>query len=232
MGKNLDHVAEAKRILAEHEYTLIASGANCEVWYCAKPGTSIFAFDIIVTRMGMAVVGDINGLVFQVGANYGIPFLAGDDISYYIHSKLEAICKTTEFVPEKLKYHIAHWISSYYQGRTDEWKDRGITVPEWLEDGEAEEGNWDELKLILETAKDTEDTLSPQWDELDECIHLMDNAEDVSDEHDAYQLLSSFEVFHFDLCDITITKPSESLMLRLHLVNEAAKKILEQKQTA
>lgn len=62
--------------------------ADVEVWRCKAESTTAYAFDIMMTRFGIAVVGDIGDLTFSVGLGYGISFLAGDDVTYYLHTKL------------------------------------------------------------------------------------------------------------------------------------------------
>ena len=80
-------IESAKKILEHHEFKCLALwGDRSEVWECSKPGSGVYAFTICITRMGIAVVGDIDGLTFNVGSNYGMSFLSGDDVSYYIHS--------------------------------------------------------------------------------------------------------------------------------------------------
>ena len=88
---------EAKRreraaaCLKDHEYTVLADTDQLKAWRCKAPRTTCYAFDILITRFGIAIVGDINGLTFNVGLSYRVEFLAGDDIGYYIHSNpLEA----------------------------------------------------------------------------------------------------------------------------------------------
>lgn len=89
--------AEAERRQSKHEYTRITpTDCMAEVWRCKQPETSNYAFDIVVTRYGIASFGDIGGLTFNVGASYGIKFLAGNDVEYYIHQKLDQDCKRTE----------------------------------------------------------------------------------------------------------------------------------------
>ena len=109
---------EAKRrersaeCLKGHEYTVLADTDQLTVWRCKAPGTSCYAFDIMITRFGIAIVGDINGLTFNVGLTYGIEFLAGNDIGYYIHSKLEEHCREREFDEEAFRAALVTGVCS------------------------------------------------------------------------------------------------------------------------
>ena len=61
--------------LAQHEYTQLVNENGVEVWRCQQPGTRVYHFDICVTAYGMSMFGDIDGLLWHVGADYGITFL-------------------------------------------------------------------------------------------------------------------------------------------------------------
>lgn len=69
----------------EAPYTVLADTEQLKAWRCKAPGTTCYASDILITRFGIVIAGDINGLTFSVGLSCGTEFLAGDDISYYIH---------------------------------------------------------------------------------------------------------------------------------------------------
>lgn len=60
-------------------------------WVCKAPDTHTYCFEIVVGKFQIYMGGDIDALVFRVGADYGIGFLAGDDINYYIYSKLDHV---------------------------------------------------------------------------------------------------------------------------------------------
>ena len=90
-------IARAEPYLAEFEFTRLVESESVEVWRCKKRNSGMYSHDITITSRGIAVVGDMDGLLFNVGSDYGMHFLAGDDIAYYMHSKLEAQCKEREF---------------------------------------------------------------------------------------------------------------------------------------
>ncbi|WP_226342927.1 MULTISPECIES: hypothetical protein [Pseudomonas] len=80
--------ARAAEKLKDHQYTCLVKQSDVEVWRCKAERTTAYAFDIMMTRFGIAVVGDIGDLTFSVGLGYGMSFLAGDDVTYYLHTKL------------------------------------------------------------------------------------------------------------------------------------------------
>lgn len=102
----------AAECLKDYEYTVLADTDQLKVWRCKAPGTTCYAFDILITRFGIAIVGDINGLTFNVGLSYGIEFLAGKDIGYYIHSKLEEHCREREFDEEAFRVALVTGVCS------------------------------------------------------------------------------------------------------------------------
>ena len=91
MIKNAKYYRElAAERLNDHTYTQKCSDGFNEIWECTNDGSSIYGFSICITRFGISIVGDIGSLTLKVGSDYGMEFLAGDDVGYYIHSKLES----------------------------------------------------------------------------------------------------------------------------------------------
>lgn len=106
---------EAERILEHHTYACEVDKPGLEIWTCKRPDTSIWAFQIIVSWLGISVIGDFDHLSFRVGLpNYGLGFLAGSDVGYYIHSKLEHDHQTTEFCEESFKDTIAQGFCEWF----------------------------------------------------------------------------------------------------------------------
>ncbi|MCE6982871.1 hypothetical protein EI534_37090, partial [Pseudomonas frederiksbergensis] len=103
-----------------------------------------YAFDILITRFGIAIVGDIDGLTFSVGLSYGIEFLAGNDIGYYIHSKLEGHCREREFDEDAFRAALVTGVCNQVCEHIDE--DQYGELPEWMRNdgGRHEAGRWDE----------------------------------------------------------------------------------------
>lgn len=83
----------AEEISKNFGYQLIAKpidGVTAEIWRCKDPNSFEYAHDLVITRMGICSFGDMDPLMFTVGANYGLKFLSGPDVSYYIYSKLDS----------------------------------------------------------------------------------------------------------------------------------------------
>jgi len=84
LPKNMfEKIAENR--LKRHEYILLAEGENTEVWLCKQPHSMLYAFSITSTPWGVSVMGDIGNIMFE---EINIGLLAGDDVGYYIMSKV------------------------------------------------------------------------------------------------------------------------------------------------
>jgi hypothetical protein len=241
-------IEEAVKNLEKHEFKCLASwGEAGEIWEGSRPGSSTYALTICVTRMGIAVVGDIDGLIFNVGSNYGLPFLAGNDVSYYIHSKLEHSCKARELATEKLLYTVTERVMNHLFGSLDDEdieiieRALGNKLPEMVFDSHKAAQLPKDCKELVQALCHKHEVIEGIYaDELDlcpdwirekhhaDCLALIEDAEGISDIHEAYEILNGFNVFSFD--EIDIDAPSESLMVRLYMVNEAAKKIMQLKE--
>lgn len=226
-------VEEAKKILEAHEFKQLASWGEggSEVWECSRPGSSCYAFTICVTRMGIAVVGDIDGLTFNVGSSYGMPFLAGDDVSYYIHSKLENDCKKRELDQGRLLEWITTRVVNHIDDQhRDALANAGVDIPEWINGRDYSREDFERLKdFVYDVYQQKLDVMHDLWDWFHECHSLLERVEGVSDEHEAYDLdLKEVDFAWHDAPNIT--RPSESLMSRLYLINEAAKRIQAKKE--
>lgn len=102
--KEFDPAAAASKALEGFSYSRLttpqaglsaARGVETEIWRCQRSDSGVAAFDIAVTARGISVMGDFEGLIFQAGR--GLTFLAGDDVSGYIHSKLDPHCRESTF---------------------------------------------------------------------------------------------------------------------------------------
>lgn len=213
--------ARAAETLKEHTYTALLDTNECQVWRCKKPGTNCYAFDILITRFGIAIIGDIENLTFSVGISYGIEFLAGDDIGYYIHSKLSMVHRkeqlnlraTKELLCRPLYDLISQWPNA----------------PEWiheLEDGSEE--CFDRLKEWVDEHLMDEDSPDNALD-IQEAFEDIDNLDDSSEL--AYRVIGH----HEELLDLgsewyeyVSTETSDSLMQELYLINHAAQQIQAQ----
>lgn len=213
---------EAAETLEFHEYTQLVNQDGCEVWRCQNGSSTIYAFDIMMTRFGIAIVGDIDNMTFRVGSSYGIAFLAGDDVGYYIHSKLDDHCKERELDAEILKSSMIEWIKDHVEQKFPEWY-----VPAFRPDQTSEFSVWLHAKWYNMAESDHR-----VWD----WYHLLDQVDDLICGNDIHAVHTFLNENSQNLCeewwDHTFTKPSESLMHRLYMVNHAAKEIMKIKGAA
>jgi hypothetical protein len=226
----------AAECLKDHEYTVLADTDQLKAWRCKAPGSTAYAFDILMTRFGIATIGDIDGLTFSVGLSYGIEFLAGKDIGYYIHSKLEGHCREREFDEDAFRASLVNGVCSQICENTRD-DDEYAALPEWMRNdgGPGEAGRWDELCAFVEARHDAIEHGEDGYEFWDGLNDRLDEANHIGDTHEAFSFMSSN---HDELglgCDyweITIDKPRESLINRLYLINHAAKAIVAQQGEA
>jgi hypothetical protein len=224
--------AWATERLKNHQYRPLVDADDVKVWRCERPGTSAYAFDIMLTRYGIAVVGDIANLTFSVGLGYGLDFLAGDDVGYYIHSKLDDKCKKRDFDETAFRSALINGICQRIADEAD--CDAYDELPAWVRE-EKERGpdgsRWAELRAFVQVEARKEDA-DEKWDEL---VDLLAEATDIGDQHQAGVLMNEHcETLGLgpDWWEIRVTTPSESLMLELYMIRHAALAILAQKQPA
>ncbi|QPG62113.1 hypothetical protein HFV04_021680 [Pseudomonas sp. BIGb0427] len=225
----------AAECLKDHQYTVLADTDQLKAWRCKAPGTTCYAFDILITRFGIATVGDIDGLTFNVGLSYGIEFLAGDDIGYYIHSKLEGHCREREFDEDAFRAALVTGVCNQVCEHIDE--DQYSDLPEWMRNdgGRHEAGRWDELRKLVtehlaaieygEDGRDFWDSLNDRLSEADDISYVEQASMFMSEHHEELGL-------GCDYWEITIDKPRDSLINRLYLINHAAKAIVAQQAEA
>jgi hypothetical protein len=226
-------IEEAQKTLEAHEFKQLATWGDggSEVWECSRPGSSVYAFTICITRMGIAVVGDIDGLTFNVGSNYGMSFLAGNDVSYYIQSKLEASSRQKELYRERYLEWVATCVVNHIASNfLDDLKEVGIHIPDWLtedtEDYEDFQKLYDFVYFVWQNIEGGHDL----WDWFYACYNTLESADGAMEIHEAYALpdLPGVDFAWFDAH--ALERSSENLMTRLYLVNEAAKRIMAQKE--
>lgn len=226
--------AEAARRMDGFCYTQAVSTDRVEVWHCQKPGTGVYHFDITVLRTGMAVTGDMDGFLFEVGGfgsnAYGIPFLTHPNKSY-VAEKLESQSRKMEFDQDYFKKIIAEQ-AAYLIGESgamsglvsDENGDDLPTTPDWIKDGGA--ANFSDMATWLLNAtvacKDLTGRLYAQ-----ELLDEMDFSKRIESTNEAYQFLSDSGTFLFrDVGDFTLDKLDGELIQRLYMLDHAATAIL------
>lgn len=227
-----ERAAQAASILKNHQFRALVDNDDVKVWRCERPGTSAYAFDIMLTRYGIAVVGDIANLTFSVGLGYGLEFLAGDDVGYYIHSKLDEKCKTRDFDKAAFRGALIDGICQRISDEAD--YDAYDELPAWIRE-EKERGptgsRWPELRAFVrvEARKDDADEKWGEW------VDLLAEATDIGDQHQAGVFMNEHcETLGLgpDWWEISVTTPAEPLMRELYMIRHAAIAILAQKQAA
>lgn len=195
---------------------MLVNAGGVEAWRFKKPGSGNLAFDIVVTRNGMAMFGDIDGLTWNVGASYGIDFLRHQSIGY-VHEKLEQHCKEVEIDKADIFDNIISAI-------TDVLDDNGVEHEDFQDiDGLCE---WMKEKVRAEDASQPYE----EWLDLISEVEAFDEGSD-RDCVPAYDLLTSNE----DLLGCgdwheCLDKPTKSLWQRLHYVRYAANQIMAMKE--
>lgn len=225
MKKENEYIATAQERMKDFEFRLLAKNRDVEAWSCQKPGSSFYAFQIMIALRGIAVFGDIDGMLFKVGSNYGMEFLAGDDITYYIHSKLDPQSKKTVFdqayFNEIIYKGLVRAVAAEYAG--DE------TLPEWLHEIDTPMDKANEFHALVQ-ARRTDADRQEFWGQF---AYVSHQANDVSSNEEAHQFLSDHEGFlcESDTWDYDFRTPDPELIQRLYMLNHAARTILQMRPT-
>ncbi|WP_219097611.1 hypothetical protein [Pseudomonas sp. UMAB-40] len=214
------HLTDSAEWLKNHAYTELVNSNGVEVWRCQQPGSIHLAFDICITRFGIAVFGDIGSLTFGVGASYGMKFLAGKD-GDYIYGKLEASSKTTEFdrpgFIARVEEAICHWLAHSRE-----------SAPAWFDDYCATQGRSAEIEAWLLEHCDGDQELSAVVVALREARAFEGGSSQAHEwltDHE--ELLEVSDTWEWDL-----RKPTDSVLRRLARVRHAARMIVAQKAAA
>lgn len=220
------NIKRAEATLDQHQYTRLTP-ADClaEVWRCKRPDTTNYAFDLVISRFGIAMFGDTGSLVFNVGASYGLKFLAGDDVEYYIHQKLDHDLKTTEldeqgFEETKIRYAVSRL-------------ERGDLGDDWpaQENMDCETyrvilGDW------LTTERDKLSVMDNAWDDLNHIAEFLDGSASTPQEaHEHFSNSATDCDFEYDWTE-DFEQPCRSLISRLYMLRHAAQQILKIKHPA
>jgi hypothetical protein len=209
---------------------LLADLDGVEVWRFQEPGNTHYAFDLTITRFGISVHGDIGNIAFDVGSAYGLKFLAGNDVEYYMHSKLAAEFKAQEF-------NEVAFLDFVMDGARNRLKG----LEESLDPDSEEEVDWSALDASALMARieklgnskaamaelKRKDEVSGLFDVLEcvQCADLPGTTESahawLMDHEEALGLSDTFEV--------NLTRVTWSTLFKLHVVNQCAKKAFAMK---
>lgn len=208
--------ANSAKWLKDHRPSLLVNMAGVEAWRFKSPGSSNMAFDIVVTRYGIAMFGDIDGLTWNVGATYGIDFLRHQSIGY-VHGKLEQSCKEVE-IDKPAIFNMIH-----------------DAIEDMLSDADVQHDDFEDIDGLCEWMKtrvDAEDASQPyeEWLDLISDVEAFDEGSD-RDCVPAYDLLTSNEeLLGGDDWHSCLDKPKKSLIQRLYHVRFAANQIMAMKE--
>ena len=213
---------QIEEIQKDFEYTCLANTGDLEIWRCRnRNGSSNYAFDILISRYGISTHGDIRGLQFRVGSEYGMKFLAGNDLNYYIESKLESYSREYDLDESYLKEFVARQIVYMADKYPESFVSEDSEISECFSEPLDPEKIFEEIKRLSTEMCDSRIngisdaiTRMRHVSSLDEAYHFI---EDMSDNLD-----------NPDLSDCSFRKISTSTLLPLYMVNHAARMIIKQ----
>lgn len=237
----------AVSICKDFEYTQLAASSDgkitADVWRCSNPKSSDFAHDIVITKMGICAFGDMDPLVFTVGADYGMKFLAGNDVEYRMLSKLDSCCKEVDVDESVLMKVAADALANYLVnlwGSGDLDSIPSQSTRSALKDLEGAQPsnavariNTCLFKLKNETGKSYwKDT---PWERKPETLageirDFVDELVGKSTHREVQEVISNSpfdECFEFD-SEPGYLKPTDNLLTRLFVLQLSAKRILQQ----
>jgi hypothetical protein len=205
--------------IKDHQYTQLAKTKDVEVWRAQTPGSHSYAFDLTISRYGMAMYGDTGALVFDVGAGYGLKFLTSTD-DHYVFSKLDQ-CSRAKDLDE------AYLLDIVYRAITDLLAERDLELPEWLPATEPMPDRVQQLDDWLMRTEGNDGEYSALVVALRECQNL-----EFKSVSGAYEWLSDRqELLELaDDMDYSLTKPTNAVMQRIYMLRHAAKQILAIKE--
>lgn len=208
----------------DFNYTCLVNNSEIEAWRCKKEGTNVYAFDIVITGFGIAVFGDISTVTFRVGASYGINFLAGDDVDYYILSKVEGSCKNYDFDKEEFLKVCKESTLDFIVSHKDLFKNYDEDLFE--NDEDTDKLSFTEIKQFV--INEYEGSIDHALRDL---VCFLDEVEDIEFIEDAYHIVRSYNIIHTDyFIDHAFTNISESTTFLVYMINHAAKQIKKIKE--
>jgi hypothetical protein len=220
-------------------YDFYESG-DYKIYHCHKPGTNVYSFEITLGKMGIYVGGDIGSLVYRVAR--GIEFLAGNDVDYYQHSKLEHIFyNQEEFSQENLNDFLFNTllesIQDHEKFREAEQNEEYLKIIQSgvkLDEDEAAE--YSTLRVptnLSEVVKFYQDNGLDAYPDRkpEEYNYAWDLYEELKGNTDLAEVRRAIYDSRFNNGDIPcLSKTDEGVMFRLYMVNHAAKQIIAQRK--
>lgn len=245
--------AVAQQTVKDFQYECVARSDNGfdQIWRCSNPRDGNYAHDLVVSRYGISAFGDMDSLTFNVGASYGLEFLAGRDVEHYIHSKLDAVHRSqVEIDPGQidallgeslLKILDTYWFENpaLQDGGGPHLSEAAHRAEQALR-SQTSRANLSRLIIALATDDVGGCEKLPQ-DRLPQAVardftKMMNDLRNQRDDHGLIECLESwesdFDVNFRDLLDgdWRLTRPSSNVITRLYVLNIGAQRILEQKR--
>lgn len=237
---------QAEEICEDFQYTQLvtpnAGAGTVEVWRCMAPGDFDHAHDLVVTRMGICAFGDMDPLVFRVGADYGLKYLAQSRVDT-LFGKLDEGSRSVEVDHASLYLDMAHRVASHFSDFISETEPgeearlgHAILTKELDKLKQSNLANAEEnlkqfLTFISSQMGNPALAADPQPDVL-ALRDLLDNIEgDYSVDSVAWQIEEADMGDDFD--DINVhenTVPALSVLTRLHVLSIGAQRILALQQ--
>lgn len=229
--RELEYAAEN---VANHTVELVSGvgkyGTN-EIWRCTNNGSSMYGFDLVISRFGIAMYGDVDSLVFSVGSQYGIDFLVRDSVCSYMISKLEPEYRNKrELDEDRLRKVLleagCRLLEEEFIPYVPDGEDDYNGLPEWLGSANSADQTWE--NLIDELQKHAPEQPHMKFEEF------CDNAELLLDAR-AYDGLQAVESFLAENCnelylgpewyEHTISRHDGGLIQKLEMLRLCAIKI-------
>lgn len=206
-----DYAAMAANTMAKHQYRCLVDTPELEVWECKRPDMGLMeSFNLIIQTTAMAMIGDYNTVTFRVGTNYGLPFLAREIDNYYCE-KLENIHEhEREYNVEKALGAIG-WLA-------ETWLEQVEIMPR---EGEAP------LDAVARMAAEVKSMSEPHASDLYQFADFIKEARRFETDTEFYDALRNFGPVSFDGDYPGITVYTGNFMHRLHMIQFAARAILE-----
>lgn len=234
----------------DFEYTCIAKsdqGASAEIWRCESPVDFDHAYDLVITRMGICAYGDMDPLVFRNVSGRGLEFLAGNSVDYSLYSKLDESSKKTEIdwdaVHESVAGFLVRHLDEIWAPSKSETPLSGGSIKDAVDAmrvarGGAARAAMESLVDALASAAPEDSTAWPsegRWTRRaavkERISSLLGDLEEVTTVDDLHQCLSladsGFNGLFGDFEYEGITRPGESVLTRLHMLNIGARRILD-----
>ncbi len=246
--------ASAEKTVKGFEYECIARSqrGTDEIWRCRNPKDENFAHDLVISRYGISAFGDMDPLTFNVGSSYGLEFLAGSSVEGYIYSKLDQAHRAKlEIDPGQVDELLAMALLKivdhlWFQNPEFRGQRGGPRFTKAVHDAcsalrtDCSRVNLSRLMVALAVdevggCEKLDESKLPRQIAID-FSRMVADVRSQGDERGVVDCLeyweSDFDVPFRELIDedTRLMRPSTSVLVRLHVLNIGAQRILEQKR--